>query len=236
MGKKIGLLLVMISMMMIGSACLLEYIAFKETPVVETRHHEKVTLKDMMEARTLLVKEKEEQVEEEPTVTEKQIAIQEVIETKEPIEDVTVEVAQPVVFEDMTLEQLGEKLNRSLHSNIAGYGPVIAAIAIERGMDPYLSVAIILHETGCKWSCSYLVQACNNVGGQKGGPSCNGGAYKAYATLEEGITGYMDNLYNNYYAHGLNTAETIAQKYVGTSSWSEWVAKVNDYIAAIRAA
>ena len=31
-----------------------------------------------------------------------------------------------------------------------------------------LAVSIMLHETGCKWGCSYLVNSCNNVGGQKG--------------------------------------------------------------------
>mgnify|MGYP002511620479 CR=1 FL=1 len=32
----------------------------------------------------------------------------------------------------------------------------------------YLAVAIVLHETGCKWTCSKLVRECNNVGGMKG--------------------------------------------------------------------
>ncbi len=228
MKKKIGLLLVMISLVVVGSACLLEYITYQEKPIAETKHHETVTLKDMLEARTMI---KEDQVQEE-----KSILVQDVMETEEPIEDVVVPVTEPVVFEGMTLNQLGEKLNHSLNSTISGYGPLIASKAVELGMDPYLSVAIILHETGCKWNCSYLVQACHNVGGQKGGPSCNGGAFKSYPTMEEGIIGYMDNLYNNYYAQGLTSAEAIAQKYVGTSDWPSWVEKVNNYISSIRAA
>ena len=55
-----------------------------------------------------------------------------------------------------------------------------------------------MHETGCTWGCSKLVKECNNVGGQKGTPSCNGGSYKAYNTLDEGIIGFLDNIYYNY--------------------------------------
>ena len=38
-----------------------------------------------------------------------------------------------------------------------------------------LAVAISLHETGCKWTCSTLVTKCNNIGGQKGSGCGNGG-------------------------------------------------------------
>ena len=90
----------------------------------------------------------------------------------------------------------------------------------------------MLHETGCKYNCSTLVRTCNNVGGQKGAPGCNGGAYKAYATLDEGIVGFIDNLYRNYYSKGLNTIETIAPKYAASSAWP---AKIRNYVEQIRA-
>ena len=51
----------------------------------------------------------------------------------------------------------------------------------------------MLHETGCKYKCSNLVVSCNNVGGQKGSPSCGGGSYKYYATLDDGIVGHIEN-------------------------------------------
>lgn len=136
------------------------------------------------------------------------------------------------VYDGMTIEELTEKLNRNLGTDyIAGKGYLIATQCIEKGVDPYLAVAIMLHETGCKYNCSSLVRNCNNVGGQKGSPSCSG-SYKGYSTLDEGIIGFIDNLYNNYYAKGLNTVETIAPRYAQSSAWPT---KINNYINQIRA-
>lgn len=243
--RKISILLTFIGVLMIGSACLLEYIVFKEKPVVETKHHEKVTLKDMLEAK---------RKKDETNLTEKEIVAQEALEilptveeqkeeatstekiAQEEVIDVVTKVEEPVVFENMTLQELGAKLDRSLHSSVSGYGMLIATHALELGLDPYLAVAIMLHETGCKWNCSGLVKSCNNVGGQKGGPSCGGGAYKAYATLEEGIIGYMDNLYNNYYARGLTTVEAIGPRYTGHADCTTWLNTVQNYINQLRAA
>ena len=104
------------------------------------------------------------------------------------------------VYEGMTMEELANKLDRNLGTDIlAGKGMLIANKCIELGVDPYVAVAIMLHETGCKSSCSTLARSCNNVGGQKGSPGCNGGAYKSYATIDDGIIGHIDNLYNRYY-------------------------------------
>ena len=151
---------------------------------------------------------------------------------KEEKEVSTEEVEKIIVYDNMTMDELTVKLDRSLNSNIAGYGYLFASRSIELGIDPYLAVAIVLHETGCKWECSTLVKQCNNVGGQKGGPSCNGGSYKSYNTLEEGINGYMENLYNNYYAVGLNTPELMNSKYAASTTWAE---KINNYILEIKA-
>ncbi len=140
---------------------------------------------------------------------------------------------EPIVYDGLTLRQLADKLNRSLASTLAGYGEMIGSYALQRGVDPYMAVAIMLHETGCSYSCSSLVTQCNNVGGQKGGPSCGGGAYKAYPTLEEGIQGFLDNLANNYIANGLTTPETIGPKYAASTVWSS---KILSYMDKIRAA
>lgn len=137
------------------------------------------------------------------------------------------------VYENMTIDELAAKLNRNLGNGyIAGKGYLIASQCIEKGVDPYVAVAIMLHETGCKHNCSTLVKTCNNVGGQKGAPGCNGGSYKRYNTLDEGIVGFIDNLYRNYYSKGLTTVDAIAPKYAASSAWP---AKIKSYVASIRA-
>ena len=119
------------------------------------------------------------------------------------------ETRMTIVYDGMTLEELAAKL------------------------DPYLAVAISMHETGCAWGCSRLVKECNNVGGQKGSPSCNGGSYKAYATLDEGIIGFLDNIYYNYYRYGLTTAEAMNPKYAADTNWSKNVNKTIEKIKNI---
>ncbi len=142
------------------------------------------------------------------------------------------EIVKPnVVYDGLTMEELSAKLDRSLNSTLAGTGSLFASYALQLGIDPYLAVAIVLQETGCKWDCSQLVKQCNNVGGQQGSPSCGTTGYKAYATLEEGIKGFMDNLYYNYYAQGLTTPETINTKYASSQTWAS---KINNYIYAIK--
>ncbi len=137
------------------------------------------------------------------------------------------------VYEGMTIEELASKLDRNLGNDIlAGKGRLIADKCISLGVDPYIVVAIMLHETGCKSSCSTLARSCNNFGGQKGAPGCNGGAYKAYATVDDGIIGMIENLYNKYYTRGFNTVELIGPRYAESNTW---VSKINWYVGQIRA-
>ncbi len=136
-----------------------------------------------------------------------------------------------IVFDGMTMGELSSKLNRSLNSTISGKGELIASYSIERGVDPYLAVSIMLLETGCKWTCSGLVQKCNNVGGQKGSPNCSGG-YRSYPTLDDGIKGFIDNLANNYYAYGLTTPEAMNSKYAESTAWAT---KVRNYMSSVSA-
>ena len=130
---------------------------------------------------------------------------------------------------NLTQFQLAEKINRSLNSTISGKGYLIASHSIEKGVDPYMATAIMLHETGCKWGCSYLVNACNNVGGQKGS-GC--GSYSYFNSLDEGITAFIDNLERNYISYGLTTPETINPKYAEDPNWAK---NVNKYIEIIKA-
>ena len=143
------------------------------------------------------------------------------------------ETRMTIVYDDMTLEELAAKLDRFLASDLAGKGYLYASHSLEIGIDPYLAVAISMHETGCAWGCSRLVKECNNVRGQKGSPSCNGGSYKAYATLDEGIIGFLDNIYYNYYRYGLTTAEAMNPKYAADTNWSKNVNKTIEKIKNI---
>lgn len=133
-----------------------------------------------------------------------------------------------IVYDDMTMEELTDKLNRTLSSDLSGKGEYFAEYSIELGVDPYLAVAIAMHETGCAWNCSYLAKQCNNVGGQKG-EGC--GEYKAYDTLEDGIYGFILNIKNKYVDYGLMTADEMNPKYAEDPTWSS---KVNNYIEKIK--
>lgn len=135
-----------------------------------------------------------------------------------------------IIYDNLTFTELVNKLDKNLNSTLSNTGYYFANYYKKTGLDPYLAVAIVLQETGCKWTCSTLVQKCNNIGGLRGG-SCSGN-FKSYNTLEEGINGYLDILYNNYYSQGLTTAELMNPKYASSTEWS---VKVNKYIEQIRA-
>ena len=129
----------------------------------------------------------------------------------------------------MTVDQLAAKLDKSLNSTLSGTGYIFANYTAETGMDPYLAVAIVLHETGCKWGCSDMVNTCYNVGGIKGSPGCYGGSYQAYPTLNDGIVSFLNKLYYSYYANGLTTA--INPSYAESTTWAS---QVNSYMNEVR--
>ncbi len=131
------------------------------------------------------------------------------------------------VYDGLIYEELVLKLDSFLKGHLAGMGYMYADLSLKYGVDPYLAVAISMHETGCNWNCSSLTVMCNNVGGQKGGPGCNGGSYKAFNTLEEGINSFVYNIYHNYVRYGLTTASLMNPKYAADP---EWASKVNNYI------
>ena len=142
------------------------------------------------------------------------------------------QVTEEIVYDGLTRQELIDKLNRNLNSTLSGTGEIFADKALNLGIDPYLAVAIVLHETGCSWDCSDLVKYCYNVGGQKGSPGCGNGSYMAFSSLDEGIDSFMNNLYNNYYAYGLTTPETINPKYAASTTWAS---SINNYINKIKA-
>lgn len=156
-----------------------------------------------------------------------EIAVVSELDTKE--EAIIEEIPERIeVYDGLTYEELVDKLNRSLSSDLTGKGSVYADYALEFGVDPYLAVAISLHETGCTWDCSYLAKVCHNIGGQKGS-GC--GEYAAFDSLDSGIYAFISNIKRNYVDYGLMTAEEMGPKYAGDP---EWASKVNRYVEKIR--
>ena len=243
--SKLSLTLASIGVFMIGLAGVLQYKAFQMEE--NTVAYETVTMNDLNAGKVEEVNNKVNKNEEAVTSNDNQevvseddsndslaveeVVIEEELEDVKTYEEVNTVPVDPIVYDGLTMNQLAEKLNRSLNSTISGKGYLIASYSLQLGIDPYMATAIILHETGCNGTCSSLVRECNNVGGQKGSPGCGGGAYKAYPTLDEGIMGYLDNLYRNYYSHGLTSPETIGPKYAASTTWAS---QVNNYIALIR--
>lgn len=209
------------------SITLPHFITINQTQNLETKTTPKVESETSSNEVAIATEEDEsgtpvavtQPVEPEPQVTEQ-------APTPEP-------QAEPIVYDGLTMSELTEKLNRSLHSTLSGTGASFAKYAIEMGIDPYLAVAIVLHETGCNGTCSKQVRQCYNVGGMKGGPSCNGTSYKRFNSLDEGIYAFMSNLKENYYDKGLTTPEAMNKKYAASTSWAK---KVHHYINKIKAA
>ena len=225
---------------MIGASIFLQYRSFqieKKNSVI----YEKVTMKDLTSGTIEKVSQKENNndiVEEkvaDPLATSQtpteEVEVKDEVKEITTYEDVTTTPVEPIVYDGMTLNQLAEKLNRSLKSTIAGKGYLIASYSLQLGVDPYLATAIILHETGCGTKCSNLARYCYNVSGQKGRPGCNGGSFKKFDSLDEGIMGLINNLYKNYDSVGLDTVEKIAPKYAEGNTWA---GKINYFVNKIK--
>lgn len=137
-------------------------------------------------------------------------------------------VTSDVVFDGMNLDELANKLEKSLNSNIKGMGYKFASYALSLDIDPYLALGIVLEETGCTWGCSRLVVECNNIGGMKGS-GC--GEYQYFSSLDAGIEGFLNNLKKNYYDYGLTTAVAMNPKYAENPLWAR---NVNAHIQRIK--
>lgn len=143
------------------------------------------------------------------------------------ISNIAINIERIEVFDGLTIEELSAKLNRSLKGVLANQGYFIATKSIALGINPYMAVAIMLHETGCNYSCSSLARINYNVGGMKG----QSGKYQKFSSIEAGINAFLNNLYKNYYKRGLTTPETIGPKYAASSTWAS---KINSYMKKIR--
>ncbi len=130
-------------------------------------------------------------------------------------------VEEPIVYSGMTLKELANKLDKNLKSTLTGYGMVFASYALKYEVDPYIALAIVLHETGCgSGRCSTLTSRCNNIGGMKGANKCGNSSYARFRSLDAGIEAFFKNLSANYFKKGLKTPEQIGKKYAESSTWA----------------
>lgn len=184
---------------------------------------EEVDIKSMAASSNMYVKDKNNE--------DKSVAVFQEVDME--VAPVSVDIpAKTIVYDGLTLEELAAKIDRNLGDGyISGKGMLVASYCLEKGVDPYIATAIMLHETGCRSKCSGLVRQCNNVGGQKGSPGCGSTSYKSFPTLDDGIKGFVNNLYKNYYAYGLTTIEQIAPKYAEGNTWA---GKITWYVNSIK--
>ena len=134
-------------------------------------------------------------------------------------------------FNGESIDVIAAKLDRYLNSTLSGKGRFITEYSLSVGMDPYLATAVMLQETGCQWTCSKLTRSCNNVGGNKGKPSCNGGSYRRFDTIEDGIK-FAINKLNSYYSKGKTTPKQINPHYAEDKTWYK---KVENYMRKLKA-
>ena len=133
-------------------------------------------------------------------------------------------------FKGESSEDIAKKIDKFLHSTLKGKGTFITEYSLSIGLDPYLAASVMLQETGCYWTCSKLTKSCNNVGGNKGKPGCNGGSYRKFDTLEKGMKFAMKKL-NSYYKKGYTTAKEINPFYATDKTWHK---KVQRYYNRIK--
>ncbi len=205
-----------------------EYVSINKTALKDSKLNIKPATAELNKNTNSLA------IKTENTETIKTVSVAEAQTEQEQKQEEAEAKKNEIVYEGMTLGELSDKLDRTLHSTISGQGYTFASYAVELGVDPYLAVAIVMHETGCAGECSTLLKECNNVGGMKGGSDtkCNGGSYASFSSLEEGIRAYMQNLYRNYTSQGLTTADAMASKYAASQTWAS---QVNAYINSIKA-
>lgn len=133
-------------------------------------------------------------------------------ETQES-KDSNVQEDVSLAFEGKSVLEVAEVLNKTLGGILVNQGEAFARLSMEKGMDPYLLVAISIHETGNGTSSA----ARNKY--NFGGLMCSG-RLCTYSSVEDGIEKYINIVYKNYFSQGLTTAETMNKKYAASTSWA----------------
>ena len=223
-GKVISSVLATVAVGMISIALTLESNNYSGNEDILVTNYNEVNIKDMSTSTSGIIKKTDNKKD-----VVKDTNVQEV---KMEIAPSSVTVPPRVeVYEKMTMEELANKLNRSLSNELAGKGLLIAKKCIELGVDLGVATTIIKHKTGCsQGACSHIARTCHNFGGQKGS-GC--GSYQAFPSVDAGIIGMITNLYNNFYSRGLKTIETIGPRYAESPVWAT---RINGYVSRLRAA
>ena len=130
------------------------------------------------------------------------------------------------VYEGKTREEVINQLNKSLGGVLSGKANIIVDKALSLGVDPYVAAAIMVHESAN--GKSRIARSCNNFGGQKGA-GCGG--WKSYPSVQAGIEGMIQNMYNNYYSKGLNTIDKMASRYAESPAWP---AKIHSFVNKLK--
>lgn len=130
------------------------------------------------------------------------------------------------VYEGKTREEVINQLNKSLGGVLSGKANIIVDKALSLGVDPYVAAAIMVHESAN--GNSRIARNCNNFGGQKGA-GCGG--WKSYPSVQAGIEGMIQNMYNNYYSKGLNTIDKMASRYAESPAWP---AKIHSFVNKLK--
>lgn len=90
------------------------------------------------------------------------------------------------------------------------------------GIEPDIPLAIAKLETGHFTSTAF--RECNNVGGMSVDE-----VPISFDSLEDGVDAFVGNLAENYFGKGLDTVETISNKYCPVNA-SEWANAVNELL------
>lgn len=133
-----------------------------------------------------------------------------------------------IEYDGMSLDEVHQHFEALMKGYLKGQGAYFYDKAKALGVDPYMALAIVMHETGCNWNCSYITKNCNNIGGIKGS-GC--GSYAKFSSLNKGIDLFLENLKYNYIDHGLTNAKAINNKYAENKSW---YLKIEEYMKSFK--
>jgi hypothetical protein len=114
---------------------------------------------------------------------------------------------------------------------LEGYGEKITASAINRNVDPYLIASIIYVNSKCSVECQPFVRMCNNAGGTSGNPSCLGGRYKKYKTIDESFDDLVIYIKDNFVSKDISNPYEMYKKYGKDAAWAY---SVNKYYGMIK--
>ena len=136
----------------------------------------------------------------------------------------TTSTTSGLTFEGKSVQEVGAILNKTFKGVLTNKGEVFARLCMEKGMDPYLLAAISAEESAV--GTSNLATTKFNIGGFK----CSYG-WCSYSSIDEGMTSFVNVIYNKYFLQGLTTAETMNSKYAESTTWA---AKINNWYARIK--